>query len=77
MLQLIRQIVKTINDERQSAQSFLLELNQTLTLVQGALQNTLASRTEFHDKSGVLNQQLQADMKQLNDSVETATHWRS
>ena len=73
MLQLIRQIVKTINDERQSAQSFLLELNQTLTLVQGALQNTLASRTEFHDKSGVLNQQLQADMKQLNDSVETAT----
>ena len=72
-LQLIKQIFKTINDERQSAQSFLLELNQTLGLVQGALQNTLEMRGEFDVKSGELNQQLQSNMKQLNDSVQSAT----
>lgn len=72
-LELIKQIFKTINDERQSAQSFLLELNQTLGLVQGALQNTLEMRGEFDSKSGELNQQLQSNMKQLNDSVEAAT----
>ena len=73
VLQLIQQIFNTINDERQSAQSFLLELNQTLGLVQGALQNTLQTRRDFDTKSGELNRQLQSNMKQLNDSVEAAT----
>lgn len=72
-LQLIQHIFNSINAERQSAQSFLLELNQTLGLVQGALQQTLEKRNQFHDQSGSLNQQLQSNMQQLGESVAAAT----
>ncbi|RUO77310.1 sensor domain-containing diguanylate cyclase [Idiomarina seosinensis] len=73
VLELIKEIFKSINDERQSAQSFLLELNQTLGLVQGALQQTLKSKGEFDQRSGALNKQLLVNMQQLNDSVSKAT----
>lgn len=73
LLQLMQQFVKNINDERQSAQDFLLELNQTLGIVQGAIKQSLEARAEFDKQNGALNQQLHTNMQQLNDSVAAAT----
>lgn len=73
VIELIKQIFTSINDERQSAQSFLLELNQTLGLVQGALRQTLSQRDEYTKRNGNLNEQLQVNMTQLSESVSGAT----
>ncbi|MGM0480621.1 MAG: diguanylate cyclase [Pseudomonadota bacterium] len=73
VLELIKQIFSSINDERQSAQNFLLELNQTLSLVQGALNQTVSQRGEYQQRSGAINQQLQVNIKQLSESVSDAT----
>ncbi len=72
-LQTISVIVASINEERQSAEHFLLKLNDALSSVQQAVSLSLKNADQLHVKLNVLNQQIEQQITQLGQSTKSAT----
>ncbi|WP_235357638.1 GGDEF domain-containing protein [Arsukibacterium ikkense] len=72
-LQTITIIVSSINEERQSAEHFLLKLNDALSSVQQAVSLTLKNADQLHVKLDILNQQIEQQITQLGHSTKSAT----
>ncbi|WP_420834572.1 GGDEF domain-containing protein [Arsukibacterium perlucidum] len=72
-LQTITLIVANINEERQSAEHFLLKLNDALSSVQQAVSLSLRNADQLHLKLNILNQQIEQQINQLGHSTKSAT----
>ena len=72
-LQTITVIVASINEERQSAENFLLKLNDALSSVQQAVSLSLKKADKLHQKLDILNQQIEQQITQLGQSTKNAT----
>lgn len=72
-LQTIEIIISSINDERQSAQHFLLKLNEALTSVQHSLVSSLTSSNDIKQKMQALNEQIERQIDLLSKETKSAT----
>ena len=72
-LQTIEIIISSINDERQSAQHFLLKLNEALTSVQHSLVSSLSSSNNIKQKMQALNEQIEQQIESLSKETKSAT----
>ena len=72
-LQTITIIVASINEERLSAEHFLLQLNDALSSVQHAVSLSLKNTDQLHLKLDKLNQQIEQQIDQLGQSTRNAT----
>jgi diguanylate cyclase (GGDEF)-like protein len=72
-LHTIEIIISSINDERQSAQHFLLKLNEALTSVQQSLVSSLNTSNNIKEKMQVLNQQIERQIELLGQETKSAT----
>jgi diguanylate cyclase len=72
-LQTITIIVASINEERLSAEHFLLQLNDALSSVQQAVSLSLKSSDKLQQKLGVLNKQIEQQIIHLSSSTKSAT----
>ncbi|MFN6970514.1 MAG: GGDEF domain-containing protein, partial [Rheinheimera sp.] len=72
-LHTIEIIISSINDERQSAQHFLLKLNEALTSVQQSLVSSLKTSNNIKEKMQVLNQQIERQIELLGQETKSAT----
>jgi diguanylate cyclase len=72
-LQTITIIVASINEERLSAEHFLLKLNDALSSVQQAVSLSLKNADQLHQKLDILNQQIEQQITQLGHSTKNAT----
>lgn len=72
-LRTIEIIIASINDERQSAQHFLLKLNEALSTVQQALTNSLTASNNIQHKMQLLNQQIEQQIDLLGQHTQSAT----
>lgn len=72
-LQTITVIVASINEERLSAEHFLLKLNDALSSVQQAVSLSLKNADQLHQKLDILNQQIEQQITQLGQSTRSAT----
>ena len=66
-------IVKDLSAERETAESFLSTLNETLSTMQSALSSALNGSKQSADKSGKLNEQLHQHINEMSGVVNTAT----
>ncbi len=72
-LRTIEIIISSINEERQSAQHFLLKLNDALTCVQNSLVSSLKSTNNIREKMAQLNQQIEHQISVLSQDTQSAT----
>lgn len=72
-LHTIEIIIDSINDERQSAQHFLLKLNEALTSVQQSLVSSLTSSNDIKQKMQALNEQIERQIDLLSKETKSAT----
>ncbi len=72
-LRTIEIIISSINDERQSAQHFLLKLNEALSTVQQALTSSLTASNNIQHKMQLLNQQIEQQIDLLGQHTKSAT----
>ena len=72
-LKTISIIIGNINRERQSAEHFLLKLNDALSSVQQTVVSSLSSSTELNNKMQQLNQQIELQISHLGEASERAT----
>jgi diguanylate cyclase len=66
-------IISSINRERQSAEHFLLKLNDALTSVQQSVVSSLSASTDLKQKMQVLNQQIELQIDHLSHVSQKAT----
>ncbi len=62
-----------MTDERQSAQHFLLKLNEALTGVQQAVVSSLNTSNNIKEKMLLLNQQIEQQITNLTADTKSAT----
>ena len=74
LVNLLETIIDGVSLERQSAQNFLLEISQTLGVVQGTLNQSVNERGHYESENSSLNEQLQSNVDRLNASVQSAQH---
>lgn len=72
-LKTISIIITSINQERQSAEHFLLKLNDALSSVQQAVASSLNTSSELQEKMLVLNQQIEQQITHLGAASQRAT----
>lgn len=72
-LRTISIIITSINKERQSAENFLLKLNDALTSVQQSVVSSLTSSSELKERMKQLNQQIELQITHLSEASERAT----
>ncbi len=72
-LKTISIIISNINRERQSAEHFLLKLNDALSSVQQSVVSSLSSSTELKQKMQALNQQIELQISHLGEASQRAT----
>ncbi len=72
-LRTIEIIISSINEERQSAQHFLLKLNDALNSVQNSLVSSLKSTNNIREKMALFNQQIEQQISVLSHETQTAT----
>ncbi|WP_337878543.1 diguanylate cyclase [Rheinheimera sp.] len=72
-LRTIEIIIASVTDERQSAQHFLLKLNDALNTVQKNLLSSLSGSQNFRDKLTQLNQQIEQQIDALSAESKNAT----
>lgn len=72
-LKTISIIISSINRERQSAESFLLKLNDALSSVQQAVVSSLNDSAELKQKMQLLNQQIEQQIDHLGQASQKAT----
>ena len=72
-LRTISIIITSINKERQSAENFLLKLNDALTSVQQSVVSSLTSSSELKERMQQLNQQIELQITHLSEASERAT----
>lgn len=72
-LRTIEIIISSINEERQSAQHFLLKLNDALNSVQNSLVSSLKSTNNIREKMALLNQQIEQQISVLSHDTQSAT----
>lgn len=72
-LKTISIIITSINNERQSAEHFLLKLNDALSCVQQSVVSSLSTSTELKEKMQLLNQQIEQQIVHLGEASERAT----
>ncbi len=72
-LKTISIIINSINRERQSAESFLLKLNDALSNVQQAVVSSLNDSAELKQKMQRLNQQIEQQIEHLGQASQKAT----
>ncbi|MFC3033790.1 diguanylate cyclase [Pseudoalteromonas fenneropenaei] len=70
---IIRIVVKSIARERQTAQSFLVSLNQTLDELNQSIVSTNAQSKNINQALCSLNQQIENKIKNLNLATQSAT----
>lgn len=66
-------IISSINRERQSAEHFLLKLNDALTSVQQSVVSSLSTSADLKQKMQVLNQQIEQQIEHLGHASQKAT----
>lgn len=66
-------IINSINNERQSAEHFLLKLNDALTSVQQSVVSSLGASADLKQKMLVLNQQIELQIDHLSHASQKAT----
>lgn len=71
-LKTIEIIISSINEERHSAQHFLLKLNEALTSVQQSLVTSLKSSNNIREKMALLNQQIEQQIAILGKETQSA-----
>ncbi len=71
-LKTIEIIISSINEERHSAQHFLLRLNEALSYVQQSLVTSLKSSNSIREKMTVLNQQIEQQIDLLGRETQGA-----
>ncbi|HAT42537.1 MAG TPA: GGDEF domain-containing protein [Rheinheimera sp.] len=71
-LKTIEIIISSINEERHSAQHFLLKLNEALTSVQQSLVTSLKSSNNIREKMALLNQQIEHQIAVLGKETQSA-----
>ena len=72
-LKTISIIIASINSERQSAEHFLLKLNDALSTVQQAVVLSISSSDQIQSKLRKLNQHIELQIDHLSESSRTAT----
>ncbi len=72
-LRTIEIIICSINEERQSAQHFLLKLNEALSSVQQSLLNSAQNNQSIKEKMQQLNQQIERQIALLGKETQAAT----
>lgn len=72
-LGIIRIIAKSIARERQSAQGFLVSLNQTLEELHASIISTTKNSRTMSDELSGLNKQIESKIKNLNEQTQKAT----
>lgn len=72
-LKTISIIISSINRERQSAEHFLLKLNDALSSVQQSVVSSLTTSSELKHKMQELNQQIELQITHLGEASERAT----
>lgn len=72
-LRTIEIIIASVTDERQSAQHFLLKLNDALTGVQQAVVSSLNNSTSVKEKMLLLNRQIEQQINHLTADTKSAT----
>jgi len=65
-------IVADLQDERDSAQTFLATLNDTLTTVQSAVKKALVTNDNSQSKNNAINAKLQSQILDMTGTVEKA-----
>lgn len=73
-MQIIRLIVKSISEERKSAQSFLAELNDALGSVHKVISESLTDNNSANLAKNKVTASLQQSVSKLSISVEKASH---
>src|SRR5690554_2971510 len=72
-VQVVRLIVQGINEERQTAQVFLQNLNDVLETVSKSVKKTLKANQKTHSAQKLLDDRLHAGIRALSDSAQKAT----
>lgn len=72
-LNIIKLIVSSISEERDSAQFFLVTLNDALSHVQKAVLTSLSKSKHINDEMSALNDKIQGQIKNLSMQSEKAT----
>ncbi len=72
-VQVVRLIVQGINEERQSAQTFLKNLNDVLSTISSCVSRTLESSESTQRAHHKLDNQIDAGIQSLSSSTKTAT----
>lgn len=72
-IQTIKVIIQSINNERQSAEYFLLKLNDALSTVQEAVVASVTSTKELQSQLIIFNQQINTQITSLSQSSHSAT----
>lgn len=72
-LRTIEIIIASVTGERQSAQHFLLKLNEALTGVQQAVVSSLNTSNNIKEKMLLLNQQIEQQISNLTADTKSAT----
>ena len=70
---IIQVIANSIARERQSAQGFLVSLNQTLEELHASIVSTTNSTKHMSEELSGVNKQIEAKIKLLNEQTQTAT----
>ncbi|AWB65242.1 GGDEF domain-containing protein [Saccharobesus litoralis] len=73
-VEVIRIIVGNITEERQSAQNFLLTLNEALTSVHDAVSNSLSGAKKTTSNKKQLNDKLKHNLELISQDVSAATN---
>lgn len=71
-LKTIEIIISSINEERHTAQHFLLKLNEALNYVQQSLVSSLKNSHSIREKMGQLNQQIEQKIESLSRDTQSA-----
>ncbi|TMP02564.1 GGDEF domain-containing protein [Pseudoalteromonas sp. S3178] len=72
-IKIISVVVKNINKERQSAQSFLTSLNQTLEELHHSIVSTSKHSESMNVEFNILNKSIESKIKNLNEQTQQAT----
>lgn len=71
-VEIIRIIINSIAEERQSAQSFLFSLNDALNSVHTAVASSINGSTEINESKQALNDKLKRDLAGMSAEIEKA-----
>ncbi|AIY67064.1 GGDEF domain-containing protein [Pseudoalteromonas piratica] len=71
-VEIIRIIVETISQERASAQKFLFAINETLSLLQASLMESVKRSSKINLQMENLNKQIQDKMNNISQEVDEA-----